>query len=106
VHILFDQGTPNPLRKLLTPHRVETAFERGWSTLKNTELLLLAEQEGFQVLVTTDKNLPYRQNPGGRRIAIVVLSTTSWQRIEKAVATVKHGIGTALPGSIREVQIP
>jgi hypothetical protein len=48
VRILFDQGTPVPLRKFLNLHYVETAFERGWSTLKNGELLTAAEHEGEQ----------------------------------------------------------
>ena len=52
MRILFDQGTPVPLRKLLNSHQVETAFERGWSTLANGELLVAAEQERFEVFVT------------------------------------------------------
>lgn len=51
MRILFDQGTPVPLRTHLGSHQIETAFERGWSTLKNGELLILAQQEGFEVLV-------------------------------------------------------
>ncbi len=52
MRILFDQGTPVPLRELLGSHQVETAFERGWSTLTNGELLAAAEQEGFDVFLT------------------------------------------------------
>ena len=37
--VLFDQGTPVPLRKFLIQHFVETAFERGWNQLKNGELI-------------------------------------------------------------------
>lgn len=37
--ILFDQGTPAPLRKELPQHAVETTYERGWATLKNGDLL-------------------------------------------------------------------
>jgi hypothetical protein len=106
VRVLFDQGTPVPLRAHLGSHQIETAFERGWSALNNGELLILAEQEGFEVFVTTDTNLRYQQNPGRRRIGIVVLSSTSWPRIQKAVAAVKQAIDTALPGSIKEVDIP
>ena len=62
MRILFDQGTPVPLRKILTSHQVETAFERSWSTLTNGELLAAAEQEGFEVFVTTDRNLQDQQN--------------------------------------------
>jgi hypothetical protein len=106
VRILFDQGTPVPLRKLLTSHQVETAFERGWSTLTNGELLAAAEQEAFEVFVTTDKNLGDQQNFGGLSIAIIVLSSTSWPRIQKAVAAVQQAIDGALPGSFKEVGIP
>jgi hypothetical protein len=62
VRVLFDQGTPVPLRQALTQHEVATAYERGWSALKNSELLDVAEKEGFEVLVTTDSNLKYQQN--------------------------------------------
>lgn len=77
MRVLFDQGTPVPLRKFLNPHEVETVFERGWSTLTNGDLLGRAEAEGFEVFVTTDKNLRNQQNLSGRRIAIVALSSTS-----------------------------
>lgn len=95
-----------PLRKLLSAHQVETAFERGWSTLRNGDLLAVAEQEDFEVFVTTDKNLRDQQNFGGLRIAIVVLSSTSWPRIQKAAAAVKQAIDATLPGSFKEVSIP
>ena len=106
MRILFDQGTPVPLRELLNSHHVETAFERGWSTLTNGELLARAENEGFEVFVTTDKNLPNQQNFDGLRIAIVVLSSTSWPRIKKAVAAVALAIDATVPGSFNEVGIP
>jgi len=37
--VLFDQGTPVPLRKFLKGHRVETASQKGWDTLRNGDLL-------------------------------------------------------------------
>jgi predicted nuclease of predicted toxin-antitoxin system len=92
VRILFDQGTPVPLRKHLSAHQVVTIFELGWNHLKNGELLQKAEENGFSVLVTTDQNLRYQQNLAGRKIAIVVLTTTSWPRIERAVASVAKAV--------------
>jgi len=56
VKILFDQGTPVPLRRHLHPGRVDTAAEMGWSELGNGELLAAAEAAGFDVLITTDQN--------------------------------------------------
>ena len=80
--ILFDQGTPVPLRHHLTNHTVDTAFERGWATLQNGELLEISEQEGYQLLITTDQNLKYQQNLSNRLIAIIVLLSASWPRIQ------------------------
>jgi hypothetical protein len=106
VRALFDQGTPAPLRQFLPLHDVATAFERGWARLQNGELLDAAETAGFDVLVTTDSNLKYQQNLSTRRIAIVVLSTTSWPRIRAAVATVAQAVDAAVPGGYVEVRIP
>lgn len=57
--ILFDQGTPVPIRASLKNHTVKTAAQQGWNTLTNGDLLKAAEDAGFELLVTTDKNLAY-----------------------------------------------
>jgi predicted nuclease of predicted toxin-antitoxin system len=68
--VLFDNGTPRTLaRFLIDRHMVTEARARGWQELQNGELLNEAEAAGFEVLVTTDKNLRYQQNLTGRRIA-------------------------------------
>ncbi len=103
--VLFDQGTPVPLRTFITSHHVSTAYELGWSTLKNGELLAAAESNGFEVFVTTDTNLAYQQNLSNRKIAIVVLSTTSWPRIQKSVAAIVSAIDAARPNSYQIVSI-
>jgi hypothetical protein len=54
MRVLFDQGTPVPLRHALAPHEVSTAFELGWSNLENGDLLREAEGR-FEVFVTTDE---------------------------------------------------
>jgi predicted nuclease of predicted toxin-antitoxin system len=72
--VLFDNGTPRTLaRYLIDHHAVTEARARGWAELENGELLNVAEAAGFEVLVTTDKNLSYQQNLAARKIAIVVL---------------------------------
>jgi hypothetical protein len=105
VLVLFDQGAPVPLRESLTRHEVSTAYERDWSTLKNGALLDVAEREGFEILITTDKNLKHQQNLGARRIAIIVLTSTSWPRIQHEIAAVIRAVNGASPGSYTEVQI-
>lgn len=106
MRVLFDQGTPVPLRQALTGHDVVTAYELGWGTLKNGELLRSAEAQGFDVLVTTDTYLRYQQNLADRRIAVVVLSTTSWPRIRVVAASVAAAVTSATAGSYVEVPIP
>ena len=106
MRVLFDQGTPVPLRQALTNHSVSTAYELGWATLKNGELLRSAEEQGFNVLVTTDTNLRYQQNLAARRIAVVVLSSTSWPRIRLVVERIAIAVNSASVGSYVEVSIP
>ena len=106
MRVLFDQGTPVPLRKHLPDHHDTTTFELGWNNLKNGELLQKSEESGFSVLVTTDQNLQYQQNLTDRKIAIVVLSTTSWPRIERAVERIAKAVDSAVLSSYVEVLIP
>jgi predicted nuclease of predicted toxin-antitoxin system len=77
MRILFDQGTPVPLKQHLSGQQIETAYELGWSRLTNGELLAAAEGR-FDVLVTTDRNLQYQQSLSGRELSVLVLPTTSW----------------------------
>ena len=60
MRILFDQGTPVPLRRYLSGHTVSTAYEMGWSDLANGDLLAKAESQ-FDLMMTTDQNLRYQQ---------------------------------------------
>jgi hypothetical protein len=104
--ILFDQGTPVGIRKSLPGHVVKTAYDQGWSSLLNGELLRVAEQAGFEVLLTTDKNLAYQQNLGGRKIAIVALGRNRWSLIQLALETIAKAVDAATPGSYTVVEIP
>lgn len=106
MRILFDQGTPVPLRHVLADHDVSTAFERGWQELQNGELLAAAEAVGFEIFVTTDQNLRYQQNLAGRNMAIIVLSTTNWKRIRDHAALVTDAIARISAGDYVELSIP
>lgn len=104
--ILFDQGTPVPLRDVLVGHDVKTAFECGWETLENGLLLSTAEAAGFEVFVTTDQNLGYQQNLAQRMIAIIVLDRANWPRIRPYAHRVKEALDDLVPGAFVEVAIP
>ena len=106
MRVLFDQGTPAPLREQLVGHEVRTAHEMGWSTMSNGELLRAADDHQFEILVTTDRNVRYQQNPTKYRIGIVVLSTTSWPRIRHAGDRILAAVAVCAPGTVLEVIIP
>jgi hypothetical protein len=103
MRILFDQGTPVPLRQHLTSHRVDTAFERGWSTLRNGELLDVAEHERYDLLITTDQNLCYQQHLAARQLAIIVLLSTSWPRIQRRIGAIQAAVERVVPGGYEEI---
>jgi predicted nuclease of predicted toxin-antitoxin system len=103
--ILFDQGTPVPLRRPLPEHTVATAYEQDWSNLANGELLSAAERDGYELLITTDQNLRYQQNLDGRRIAILVLTSTSWPRIQQHIPRIQAAVGQMAAGAYAEITI-
>jgi len=104
--ILFDNGTPAPLRHALKNHQVVEAIERGWDKLANGELITAAEAAGFELLLTTDKNLRYQQNIAGRKIAFVVIGNQQWPVLRRYVDRVVAAVDAAKAGSFTEVEIP
>lgn len=106
MRVLFDQARPLPIRNYLKGHEVRTAAQQGWERLKNGELLIAAEANGFDVLLTTDKNMRYRQNLTGRTIAVVVLGLQQWPSLRPHVRLVVEAVNAAVPGSYIEVELP
>jgi hypothetical protein len=104
--ILFDNGTPAPLRYALKDHVVVEAVERGWDRLANGELIAAAEAAGFELLLTTDKNMRYQQNLRGRRIAFVIIGNQQWPILRRYVDRVVAAVSAVAPGSVTEVEIP
>jgi hypothetical protein len=78
----------------------------GWSTIKNGELLTLAEKE-FQVFVTVDRNLSYQQNVPAFAVAVIVLRAKS-NRLADLLPLVPEllaSIPTAKPGAVTYVEV-
>lgn len=78
MRVLFDHGAPAPLCSALIGHSITRTQDLGWDRFSNGELLTAAEQAGFDLLLTTDKNIRYQQNLTGRKIAIVVFGNSRW----------------------------
>ena len=103
--LLFDQGTPAPLRGYLPGHAANTLAEKGWSDKDNRALLDLAEREGYEVFITTDQNLRHQQNLAGRQVGIVVLLATAWPDVRLRTREINEAISLVRPGEVREVSI-
>src|SRR5882672_7477456 len=106
MRVLFDNGTPRGVAAALSGHIVEEARSRGWDTLRNGELLDAAEAAGFDVFLTTDRNIRYQQNLTGRKIAIIVLGKGRWRLIKNSLPAIAEAVATATSGGFVEVEIP
>lgn len=106
MRVLFDNGTPRGVAVALPNHIVDEVRLRGWDTLRNGELLDAAEAAGFDVLVTTDRNIRFQQKLTGRKIAVVVLGKGRWSLIKRQLPAIAAAVAAATPGSFVEVEIP
>ena len=102
--LLFDQGTPTPLRRHLPGNSVDTLSEKDWSEKGNGELLDLAERDVYEVLVTTDQSRPYQQNVARWQVGAIVLQSTDWSGVRLRTRETIRAIGAVRPG--RAVQVP
>lgn len=103
MRVLLDENLPHRLRHVLRGAEIVTAWYAGWAGAKNGELLKLAEDAGFDLLITGDRNLAYQQNMGERRIAIVELSAQDWPALSGHLRVIQEAVDRAQPGSYEVV---
>jgi hypothetical protein len=72
--LLLDENLPKRLKEILSPHEVFTVRDMGWNGIKNGQLLKLMITNGFDALLTFDKNLQYQQNFEKSTIPVIVLN--------------------------------
>jgi hypothetical protein len=77
MRILLDECIPQKLKKSLTGHTCRTVPEQGLAGKKNGELLIAAEQFGFEVFLTIDRGVEYEQNLQARLLAIIIVYAKS-----------------------------
>ena len=105
--VILDENVPQKLRLLIEDgHTVVTTWFQGWSGLKNGALLNAAEEAGFDLFITADRELSYQQNLASRKMALVVLSTNNWGLVKAHIAEILAAISAVTPGSYAKVAIP
>ena len=104
--IFLDNNVPRDLRRHLNPHKVTTARQMKWHELSNGGLLKAAEDAGYELMITGDKNLAYQQNLKNRKIALIILGTTHWATLEANLSPLLTAISRAKPGSFERLSTP
>jgi hypothetical protein len=100
MRVMLDECVPVRLKRWLSGHAVETVTGIGWSGIKNGRLLRLLVDNGYEVLVTADKNLEYQQHLPGLPLAILILPTNHWKSLQPQQARVVHSVSALQPGSV------
>jgi hypothetical protein len=99
LRILLDHNVPAGARSFFAGHEVRTIVEMNWPPqLENGELLNAAESAGFDVLVTSDQNIPYQQNPKGRKLALLVRGSNIWPIVHEYGPAIAAGVEAVKPG--------
>lgn len=92
MRLLLDENLPRRLKADFPEHEVYTVRDKGWNGVKNGELLKLMLAEGFDALLTFDKNLQHQQNFGKYTLTVFVLSAPINQ----------YSVLTALSAQVRQ----
>ncbi len=103
--ILLDECVPAPMQSLLSNHACTTVQAKGWSGIRNGDLLQRAEAE-FDLFITSDQNIRYQQNLARRRIAILELSTNDINRIQAAASILADAVEKIQPNALKRLEIP
>jgi hypothetical protein len=106
MNLLLDECVPRPLKRsfLVEGHACSTVPEAGLAGKRNGELLRLAERY-FQVLITLDKGLPFQQNLGRGKIALLIIRASSNRLIDilPHVPACVTALRTIKPGEVVRV---
>ena len=106
--VLLDECVPERLRNFLPGYEVHTARFAGFSGKKNGELLRLAEDAGYSVLLTVDQGIPYQHSMSGRKIAVLVLRAPAndIDTLKQMTNAVIGSLTTASAGTVVELKFP
>jgi predicted nuclease of predicted toxin-antitoxin system len=105
MRVLLDECVPRTLKWQFPAHDIWTIRDMGWAGKKNGELLALMKANGFEVLLTVDRNLRFQQNLAAAGIAVVVMVAVSNRPSDlfPVVPAVEVAFATIRPGDVLEV---
>lgn len=103
--ILIDECVER-LRLLFPGHDCQTAAFAKLAGMKNGVLLAAAESAGFELMITTDQEIPYQQNLGSRRMAILILCapTNRLADLTRLVPAALRTLDSLVPGQVLRIE--
>lgn len=102
--VLLDEMLPADVAGLLPDHEVVSVQQAGYKGLKNGELLRRAADDGYDVLLTADRNLPAQQNIPAARIAVVLVRGSKTSEVAAQAEAVEAAIAVAQPGTVTRIE--
>jgi len=104
--LLVDECVDERLRLPFPGHECQTARYAGLAGQKNGQLLEAAEAAGFDVLVTTDRNIPDQQNLSGSKLSILILCapTNRLRDLAPLAMAAIAALGAIEPGSVVRIR--
>ena len=109
MRLLLDENLPKRLKLDFLEHEVYTVRDKGWNGVKNGQLLKLLIENGFDALLTFDKNLQYQQNFSKYSVAVFVLSAwiNKYEVLKTLVPQIKNYLHkNVLPSGAVVIQMP
>jgi hypothetical protein len=105
VRLLLDECVPRPIKRELAGHDVWHVVDMGWSSKRNGELLHLMVTEGFEALLTVDRNLEFQQNlcASGIGVILVIARTNRLKELRPLVPDMLSAIAAVRSGRLIRV---
>lgn len=105
MRILIDECTPHIVKRRLPRFDIKTVQEMGWNGVKNGRLFSLAEGQ-FDVLISTDQNLPHQQNLTGKKLAVITLPSNNVTIVARLISAIEQALNSIQPGTFCEIPLP
>jgi len=104
VKVVLDEMLPAAVAGLLSGHEVATAKTAGYTGLSNGDLIRRAARDGFDVLLTADRNLPEQQHIPAGNLAIVLVRGSRMANIEPQAERIRAAVAHAQRGTVTRVE--
>jgi hypothetical protein len=102
--IIIDECVPNIVKKGLPDRNIKTVQEMGWAGIKNGALLQLVVAVGFDVFITSDKNLRYQQNLATHNIAFILLPSNQVPIVQSLLPQIDGHLDSIQPKDFIDIQ--